>query len=138
MAELGVWYDQDSRDAYDEGDPVIPMRTAAELDALIERVRADTVAHRCPAMIQVGILGNEGYPVLEVGLGQDKGFIHYHAHDAGRTIGDGDPATTVEYVYMGSLSDVPADSEVPIETVRRGLHEFLATGTRPSVVSEEP
>ncbi|WP_156758043.1 Imm1 family immunity protein [Actinokineospora pegani] len=137
MAELGVWYDQDSSDAYQEGDPVIPVRTAGELDALIDRVRAETVSHRCPAMIQVGLLGNEGYPVLEVGLGQDKGFIHYNAQDARRTIGDGDPNANVEYVYMGSLGEVPADSEVSIDVVRQGLHEFLATGTRLSVVRED-
>ncbi|WP_156756167.1 Imm1 family immunity protein [Actinokineospora pegani] len=35
------------------------------------------------------------------------------------------------------LSEVAADTEVPIDVVRRGPHEFLATGTRPSVVHED-
>ncbi|OLR94101.1 Imm1 family immunity protein [Actinokineospora bangkokensis] len=134
MAELGVWYDQDGGDAHREGEPLIVVRTDAELDALIDRVRDETREHRCPAAIQVVLNGNTGYPILEVGLGQSTGFIHYHADDAARTIGDGDPDAVAEYVYMGNLSEVPADSEVPIEVVRQGLHEFLSTGRRPSVL----
>lgn len=138
MVELEVWYDQVSANDFHPGDPAIVLRTPAELDALIDRVRAETRGHRVPAMVQVNVLGTEGEPVLSVGLGQDSGFIHYSARDFGRTIGDGDPEATVEYTYCGSLSEVPADSEVPIEAVRLGVHEFMATGRRPSVVRGGP
>ncbi|WP_424183281.1 Imm1 family immunity protein [Actinokineospora sp. G85] len=39
--------------------------------------------------------------------------------------------------YMSNLGEVPADFEVPIDVVRQGLHESLATGTRPSVLRED-
>ncbi|WP_424183283.1 Imm1 family immunity protein [Actinokineospora sp. G85] len=136
MVELEVWYNQIPKNKFHPGEPTIKVRTAAELDALIDRIRAETRDHRCPASIQMKVLANERDPVLEVGLGQDKGYIHYLADDFGRTVGDGDPDATVEYVYMSNLGEVPADSEVSIDVVRQGLHEFLATGTRPSVVRE--
>jgi hypothetical protein len=136
MVELAVWYDQDAGDDSRPGQSEIIVRTDDELDALIDRVLAETVSHRCPAAIQVGINGRAGYPILEVGLGHVMGFIHYHADDAGGTKGDGNPDDYAEYVYMGSLSEVPADSEVPIADVRRGLHEFLTTGLRPSVIQD--
>lgn len=134
MVELEFWYDQEPENDLSEGDPAIVIRTAAELDELIDRVLAETKDNRVAAMIQVGIRGNLGYPILEVGLGQEKGFLQYHAEDAGSTKGNGSPDALAEYVYMGNLSEVPADVEVPLSTVRQGLHEFLRTGERPSVV----
>ncbi|MGQ0840644.1 Imm1 family immunity protein [Actinokineospora sp.] len=134
MVELAIWYDQDAESDYAEGDPAILARTAAELDTLIDRVLAETRQHRCPAMIQVGINGNSGLPILEVGLGETKGFITYHAEDGGSTKGDGNPDRFVEYVYVGNLSEIRSDIEVSIEDVRRGLHEFMSTGRRPTVI----
>ncbi|MDQ3576474.1 MAG: Imm1 family immunity protein [Actinomycetota bacterium] len=128
MVELAVWYDQD-----EDQDEII-IRTEDELNVLIDRVLDETKGHRCPAAIQVGVKDNEGYPVLEVGLGQEMGFIQYHAEDGGSTSGDGNSDSYVEYVYMGNLSEVQADVEVSIQQVRQGLVEFLRTGARPSVV----
>ena len=134
MVELDVWYDQEPENDFGPGDPAIVVRTARELDALVDRVLEETKGHRVAAMVQVSIHGQQGYPALEVGLGQRKGFIVYHAADGGSTHGDGDEADKVQYVYVGSMSEIPADVEVPIHTVRHGLHEFLETGERPSVV----
>jgi hypothetical protein len=128
VVELAVWYDQDE----DQDEYII--RTEDELNALIDRVLRETKDHRCPAAIQVNISGQDGFPILEVGLGQDKGFIRYYADDAGATKGEGSPDDRAEYIYMGNLSVVPADVEVDMSTVRRGLLEFLRTGGRPEVV----
>lgn len=134
MVELEVWYDQEPANDLSEGDPAIVVRTSDELDALIDRVLEETKDNRVGAMIQVGIRGNTGYPVLEVGLGREKGFIQYHADDGGSTKGSGSADKLAEYVYMGNLSEVSADVEVALDQVRRGLHEFLVIGERPSVV----
>ncbi len=136
MVELEVWYDQVSENDFYPGDPAILLRSASGLDALIDRVQTETREHRVSAMVQMNIRGIEHFPVVSAGLGQTVGFLHYLAEDAGRTIGDGDPDATVEYTYCGSLNEIPADSEVPIDVVRQGLHEFMATGTRPSVVRD--
>lgn len=134
MVQLAVWYDQEPDNDFGEGDPAIVVGSPAELDALVDRVLDETSGNDVSAMMQVGIRGHTGYPVLEVGLGRTKGFITYHASDSGSTQGDGDVHEVVEYVYMGNLSDVDASSEVPLAVVRQGLHEFLATGERPSVI----
>ena len=86
-------------------------------------------------MIQVALSEVKRSPALEVGLGKEKGFIGYTSRtEGGWTVGDGAADTMVDYIYMGNHSEVPASVEVPMSTVRRGLHEFLVTGGRPSVV----
>ncbi|MEV6901345.1 Imm1 family immunity protein [Amycolatopsis sp. NPDC051372] len=134
MVELEIWYDQQPENDFAEGDPAIVVSTAAALDQLLDRVLNETRDNRLGQMIQVGIKGRTGYPVLEVGLGEAVGFIIYHDEPGGSTSGSGSPDEFVEYVYQGNLSEVPADAEVPIATVRRGLHEFLTNGKQPSVV----
>lgn len=135
MVELEVWYDQQSENQYGSGEPAVIVRTADELDALVDRVLEETKDHRCPPVIEVSIRGQQ-LPVLEVGLGQTKGFITYHAEDGGSTKGDGNSEEYVEYVYGGNLSEIAADAEVGIQEVRRGLHTFLESGTRPSVIRD--
>ncbi|MGW5052419.1 Imm1 family immunity protein [Actinokineospora sp. NPDC004072] len=135
MVELEAWYDQAAENDYGPGEPAYVLRTVEDLNALVDRVLAETAGHRCGAMIQLNIKGQR-LPVLEVGLGQGKGFIQYHVADGGSTKGDGDPSKRVEYVYMGNLSEVQADAEVDIATVRQGLVEFMETGGRPSVVKD--
>ncbi|MDQ3577680.1 MAG: Imm1 family immunity protein [Actinomycetota bacterium] len=130
MVELAVWYDQD------EDEDEIIIRTEDELNALIDRVLEETKGHRCPAAIQLNINGQDGFPILEVGLGHAQGFIRYYAEDAGSTKGDGSPDERAEYIYMSNLSVVPSDVEVDIQHVRQGLVEFLETGKRPRVVED--
>ncbi|MDQ3576339.1 MAG: Imm1 family immunity protein [Actinomycetota bacterium] len=131
MVELKVWYEQPDTTT---GDPAVLIRTADELNSFINRVLDETKTHRCSAMIQAVIADGPRLPILQVGLGQTKGFIGYSAKDGGWTKGDGDPSQVVEYVYMGSLSEVPADVEVSIEQVRQGLREFMESGECPSVI----
>ena len=133
MVELEIWYDQVAENDYSGGEAAILVSTAGELNALIDRVLAETKDHRCPPMIEVAIRGQR-LPVLEVGVGPEKGFIVYHAEDSGTTKGTGDPEQYVEYVSGGSLSEVSAGVEVDLDVVRRGLVEFLETGERPGVV----
>ncbi|MFD9896501.1 Imm1 family immunity protein [Amycolatopsis sp. NPDC059027] len=138
MVTLEVWYDQEPENDFGPGDPALVVSTPAELDELIDRILAETAEHVAPPMIQVAIAGVKRSPVLEVGLGQDKGFIGYISRtEGGATHGDGDPNTLVDYIYMSNHSQVPASTEVPMDTVRRGLREFLATGKRPSVVQTD-
>lgn len=133
MVKLDIWYAQTPED--DDGYVANRVTTAAELDELIARILAETAGHAAPPMIQVAISGVKRSPALEVGLGKDKGFIGYTARtEGGWTRGDGDPSTVVDYIYLGNHTQVPADVEVPLSVVRQGLHEFLSTGERPSVV----
>lgn len=138
MVALEIWYDQTPENDLSEGDPAIVATTAAELDQLIDRILAETADHVSPPMIQVALSGVERSPVLEVGLGKEKGFIAFTSREiAGTTNGDGDPNAVVEYVYSGNVSEVPASAEIPMPEVREGLHEFLRTGQRPKIVEVE-
>jgi hypothetical protein len=135
MVALEVWYDQAPDGDFGEGDSAIVVTTVAELDVLIDRVRNETNIAEGGAAIQVAIAGDEESPVLEVGLGQTKGFITYHAEDGGQTRGDGDPGRIVEYTYMGQVTEMGADVEVPIEQVRQGLQEFMEKGGKPHFIT---
>jgi Immunity protein Imm1 len=106
VVALDIWYNRAPKG--DDDDPAIHVSTAAELNEVIDRILAETVDHMAPPMIQVSISGMKRSPVLEVGLGQDRGFIGYTAADGGWTRGTGNPATLVDYVYMGNHSQVSA------------------------------
>ncbi|KFU80772.1 Immunity protein Imm1 [Amycolatopsis lurida] len=138
MVALEIWYDQTPDNELSEGDPAIVVTTPSELDQLIERILRETADHVAPPMIQVALAGVERSPVLEVGLGKEKGFIGYTSRtEGGWTVGDGDPDAVVEYIYSGNVSEVPASVEVPMADVRWGVHEFLRTGERPSMVEND-
>lgn len=135
MVTLSVWYDRTVR--ADNGDVAFAVTTPQELDDLVDRIQAETSDYLAPPMIQVALAGGTRRgPMMEVGIGAEKGFIGYTGPDEGGwTQGDGDPDALADYVYMDSHSQIPANAEVPMDVVRRGLHEFLATGGAcPSVV----
>ncbi|TKG58457.1 Imm1 family immunity protein [Amycolatopsis palatopharyngis] len=81
MVALAIWYDQTPKD--DEGNVVIRVSTAAELDELVDRILGETAEHDAPPMIQVVLTGVKRSPALEVGLGKEKGFIGYTSRTEG-------------------------------------------------------
>lgn len=134
MVALEIWYDQDTANELGEGDPAIVVSTADELDAFVDRVLAETKTHSAPPMIEVSIAGDPTSPAMQVGLGQERGFIFYMAADGGWTQGDQSRDDVVTYVYVGSASEIAGTTEVPLADVRRGLREFMVTGGRPTIV----
>ncbi|HEX3778742.1 MAG TPA: Imm1 family immunity protein [Pseudonocardiaceae bacterium] len=131
---LEIWYDQEPDDDFHEGDPAIVVNTAEELETFIDRVVAAGRGAVAPPMIEVSIAGVQDSPVMQVGLGQERGFIAYLATDGGWTAGDASRQDFVPYDYMGSVQEVPASAEVPTSEVRKGLRAFLETERRPEVV----
>jgi len=107
--------------------------TVQELDTLVDRAIRDYGDGPCFGMIEISIAANRWGPTMEVGLGPKLGFVHYLASDADCwTGGDASRTGRVVYSYMGSVSEIPASAEVPTEVVRERLHQFLATGQRPT------
>ena len=92
------------------------------------------VGAEVPPMIEVSVKDDFKAPVLEVGLGQEKGFIHCLSKDGGWSAGDADLTGTAVYDYMGQVREVPASSEVPLAGVRAALQEFVTSGQRPSII----
>ena len=136
MVALDIWCAQTPKD--DVGNVVIRVTTAAELDELVNRIVAEAADHAATPASEVALSGVQRSPALEVGLSKEKGFIGYTSRtEGGWTVGDGDADTMVDYIYMGNHSEVLASVEVPMSTVRRGHHEFLVAGARPSVVESD-
>lgn len=111
------------------------VETAEELDALVDRVLADAMGAEVPPMIEVSVKDDFKAPVLEVGLGQEKGFVHCPSKDGGWPAGDDALTGTTTYDYMGQVREVPASSEAPIALVREPLHRFPTTTADPLQVS---
>jgi hypothetical protein len=65
----------------------------------------------------------------------------WYSGDDGSWFSRGTPSRheQVYYCYMGSERDFPIDSEVPIETLRQAVREFLTSGgARPTCLTWQP
>jgi hypothetical protein len=133
VVALEIWYNQTPANDYNEGESAIVVETVAELDALVDRVLSESKDATVPPMIEVSVKGDFKAPVLEVGLGQEEGFIHCLSKDGGWSVGDSALTGTVTYDYMGQVREVPESNEVPVAVVRNGLREFMATKAAPEL-----
>lgn len=130
---MEIWYNQKPSSDLGPGDPPILVNTTAELDAFIDRFLRETKDGAIPSMIQVAIVGDHKWKGMEVGIGQEMGFVNYHAPGGGGvTMGDPTRTGWVPYDYMAHTNEIEAWAEIPVELVRQGLREYLATnGAKP-------
>jgi hypothetical protein len=136
---LEIWYDQEPDNDLGPGDPPIVVHTAAELDAFLNRVLHATADQSVPPMIQASIADRPERGAVEVGIGQDVGFINYLAADGGLTLGDPNRTGQAVYDYMGSATEVDASAEIPLALVRQGLREYLEhDGAKPASLPWQP
>ncbi|GGM45056.1 hypothetical protein GCM10012275_15130 [Longimycelium tulufanense] len=113
----------------------IPVTTQAELTEVIDRLIART------ADVEIGLsLGfapsteNDGRHQVVIGVGKNgHGFLQY-VDDAGIfwTRAEQPRHGTTAYYFPGHPFSAPSEVEVPLETVRAGVQEYLDTGQRPS------
>lgn len=69
------------------------------------------------------------FPIVEAGIGAERGFVRVNGADALRTTqGDRDAAGTVRYDLQGQETLIPARTEVPLATVRAVLGAYLEHG----------
>lgn len=129
MVVLEVWFDQRPENDLGPGDPPIIVAGASDVDALIARVLDATAGWAVPAVVQAQPAGGQGFPVIEAGIGTDKGFISYLDRTGSyQSCGDFNCEGQVTYDYMGNSHTMPASSEIPLPDVRRWLADFVATG----------
>lgn len=132
MAALDVYY------ARGHGEHPVTVATADDVDALIDRVRAESPAH-APILMEVHIAGDPYGQGLDVGIGEDRGALRYSGRDWPEgvySIGDGPAdAEPSQYFYMDTDTEFPPNADIPLATVRQAVREFLATdGARPTCV----
>ncbi|GAA2664775.1 MULTISPECIES: Imm1 family immunity protein [Actinosynnema] len=106
----------------------VEIRTRAELDALVDRVRGLHVGSS-PVVVEFSVTGDEwSYPILYAGIGRERGFVQEHGHPVRATLGDPTAKGEVVYDLTTHATSVPADQEVPLEAVREVLAAYLAGG----------
>ncbi|AXX28683.1 hypothetical protein KCV87_13640 [Actinosynnema pretiosum subsp. pretiosum] len=103
------------------------IRTQSDLDELVERVRAASADHPCPSIVEI-TNADDPYrsPVLNAGIGADRGFVHENWRPERATRGAPGATGSVAYDVQGNTADVPADREVPLDVVRAVLADHLA------------
>lgn len=116
--ELEAWYDVEA------DDPAI-LTTAAEVDALLDRMVSDSLAFDVPPLVELSFADVVAY--VGVDAKRQRGFITYN--DTISATDDPD-STPVEYDYMGNVREIPAYAEIPLSDVRTATLDLL-TG-RPS------
>ncbi|RSM40179.1 hypothetical protein DMA12_27550 [Amycolatopsis balhimycina DSM 5908] len=134
VVTLEVWYDQEPENDYSEGDPAILVSTADELDALIQRMQADSKDQPVPPMAECSVSGDPSCGVFYLGVGQEKGLVVFVTPVAAQTVGDPSLTGEVIYDYMAHVREIPAQYEVPMEQVRAAALAFLEREELPSGV----
>lgn len=131
---LRAWYDPDNDD-----EPII-VGTTADVDTFLDRLQADRAAMQVPPLMQLSRRDAEGWAVLHIGVNTDRGVLA-HTDATGSFVTTNGTATDqpLTYDYMGHVREVPGNAEVPLDDVRRAVHEFVITnGARPTSVEWQP
>ncbi|WP_078951923.1 Imm1 family immunity protein [Streptomyces sp. NRRL F-5755] len=125
----------EARYRLDHGEKPALLHTAEEVDALIDSLLTGPVHEN---MAQIHSLEREsmpsGFPDHELLVGVDRdlqvGVIAYLDSD-GNVVTLGSPGRSGPVYYIqGHMTEFPANSEIPIDLVRRGVKEFLSSGGR--------
>ncbi|MEU4802539.1 Imm1 family immunity protein [Actinosynnema sp. NPDC023587] len=121
MVTLQAIYDQSTAE-----NPFL-IRTQEDMDELVERVRTASAGHPCPTIVEITNAENPfRSPVVNAGIGADRGFVHENWHPQRATQGDPDATGVVVYDVQGNAADIPAIREVPLHVVREVLAAHLA------------
>ncbi|MEV5754954.1 Imm1 family immunity protein [Actinoallomurus sp. NPDC052308] len=139
MTSLDIWY-------RGQNEPVTAA-SADDVDALIERIRTGLPTGR-RIIMDVHLTGDPWSQGLDVGIRADPagdvGVLRY----SGREWRDGvystsqhgpSPAVGDEGKLWYDDSPFPADAELPIDTIREAVREFMTTGgARPQCITWQP
>lgn len=121
--------------------PVV-VSTVEEVDALIDRVRAESPP-AAPILMDVHLSGDPYSQGLDVGISTDCGVIRYSGREWPEgVVSTGEHAadqTERPYFYMGHWREFTASAEVPLDVIKQAVKEFLMTdGARPTCIRWQP
>ena len=134
--QLAVFYEHEQ-----QGKPIL-VGSGAEVDALLDQVR-DKFQEEGPVLLEVSIVGAEfGSSHMLAGVDGERGVLFYSGGGHGSfwsRVEGASESGVVTYYYMGNNHDFPVSAEVPLDTVKQALREYLASdGKRPVCVEWEP
>lgn len=128
---LEAWYDIDD-------DEPISIRTAEDLDILLDRMASDGAGYAVPPLAELSRHDADGWAVAYVGVNVKIGRgILTHSDPTGSVMSFNGSSTadSVTYDYMGHVREVPGNTEIPLADLRKAVHEFVTTnGARPTCV----
>jgi len=142
--ELSVKARAEARYRLEHGEEPELLRTAEEVDAVIDALLTSPVGPVRENLAQIHSLEREllpsGYPDHELLVGVDRdlqvGLLSFMDADGNvATLGPPESRTDPVYYIQGQMTEFPAHSEIPIDLVRRAAKEFLILGgQRPTCV----
>jgi hypothetical protein len=132
MVKLTAFY------SHDHGKDGISLSTPADVDALVDQVRADSLAH-WPVLIQAYVDGDDDTPEFCVGVDGDRGVLTYSGRQwvggIWHSVGDMSSEGESLYYYMDNDTEIPDAARISLDAIRSAFKEFLATGgNRPESV----
>ena len=136
MGSLDVYY------APEHGERPVKVETPEQVDALIDRLRAES-SDDVPILMQLYVSDDIHGQELSAGVRGNRGVLRYAGRDwfEGVYSVGGAPVCddAVLYFYMGNDTEFPSDAEIDLDAVRNGVKEYLATdGARPHGVVWRP
>lgn len=120
---------------YDREEPT-PVRSPAELDAVLDQVARTPRFSRFPVMVELA--DAEGERTLDVGIGRSYSVLVWSDWTAGEVLySDGTVAVdeTPAYNYGGTWTEYDAAYAVPSELAVRAVREFSETGAKPASIA---
>lgn len=119
----------------------VRISTEADIDRLIDDLLAEDYENSAATLYVEGRLNSAGVPDHELLVGIDNaggilGSLRYMS-EAGTYYGAGQAGDHDElvYFYAGQDREFPIDSQLPVETIRAAVKEFISRGgERPSSV----
>lgn len=130
MVSIEAWY-------LGGDDEPLTIKTVADVEALANRVRAESSEHTVPALIQFEARTESGWAILQAGFRGMVGLLAYTDPKGSYMTrrDDVSPTYTVNYDYMGHLREVAADAEVEDHLVLDGIKEFVYNGGQKPTVT---
>ena len=114
------------------------VATTEELESLLDRLHLEHEdAEPILAVIESQINGDS----LAIGLGRPLSVLNFVRGSGDppylTSLGTSDEEKTMEFDFMGQISEFPIRNAVPTDTAREAVHEFVKTGGLPRTVRWE-
>lgn len=137
MATLKAFYDPWPAEA-------VTLSTPAQVDELLDRMAAEAESPEVEVGLVAQIDGkddDEGWSILQFGIraaGSLCGFVGHVGKDSASVMSDngGTSPEMIAYDYQYNEREVPSNAEVSLDTVRKAVHDYVASGgARPGGVT---
>lgn len=112
------------------------VSTAAELDALLDRIEADPAVSEAPPLVE--LVTSDESRALDIGLARPGySVVIWHDDDADEVLssrGAISVPSDAAFDFGGTWTHIPDGSAIPVDLARQAAREFMTTGCRPTCI----